>query len=42
MTTYDSRKAIPDSEKWNLSDIYSSIKEWEENYAAVEKNGTGA
>ncbi|MEH7415376.1 oligoendopeptidase F [Neobacillus drentensis] len=40
MTTYTSRTEVPVHEKWNLSDIYSDISKWEEEYQLIEKIGT--
>ncbi|PYZ94690.1 oligoendopeptidase F [Salipaludibacillus keqinensis] len=37
MNTYNSRNDVPEKEKWNLSDIYDSIEEWEEDYRKVEE-----
>ncbi|MBY0120467.1 oligoendopeptidase F [Bacillus sp. S/N-304-OC-R1] len=36
MQTYASRQEIPGYEKWNLSDIYSDISSWEEDYEKIE------
>ncbi|MEH7376740.1 oligoendopeptidase F [Neobacillus drentensis] len=37
MVTYTNRKEVPAHEKWNLTDIYSDIKKWEEDYLLIEK-----
>jgi oligoendopeptidase F len=37
MVTYTNRKEVPSHEKWNLADIYSDIKKWEEDYLLIEK-----
>lgn len=36
MTTYTSRKDVPIEEKWNLADLYSDIKGWEDDYQAIQ------
>ncbi|WP_462409858.1 oligoendopeptidase F [Neobacillus sp. Marseille-QA0830] len=36
MKTYQSRAEVPDYEKWNFDDIYSSMEQWEEDYRAIE------
>jgi oligoendopeptidase F len=37
MTTYTSRNEVPKNEKWNLSDIFSDLSKWEEDYLLIEK-----
>lgn len=37
MTTFQTRKDVPDHEKWNLTDIYPSLSEWEKGYAQVKE-----
>ncbi len=37
MVTYTNRNEVPAHEKWNLADIYSDIKKWEEDYLLIEK-----
>jgi oligoendopeptidase F len=37
MTTYTTRKEVPEQEKWNLTDIYSDLSKWEEDYLQIEK-----
>ncbi|MDR7236756.1 oligoendopeptidase F [Neobacillus drentensis] len=37
MVTYTNRNEVPSHEKWNLADIYSDIKKWEEDYLLIEK-----
>ena len=37
MVTCTNRKEVPSHEKWNLADIYSDIKKWEEDYLLIEK-----
>jgi oligoendopeptidase F len=37
MKNYKSRTDIPESEKWDLTDIYSSIEEWEDSYHQIEQ-----
>ena len=39
MVTYTNRKEVPAHEKWNLADIYSDIKKWEEDYLLIEEDG---
>ncbi|WP_019241147.1 MULTISPECIES: oligoendopeptidase F [Bacillus] len=36
MITYNSRNEVPEQEKWNLNDLYSSIEAWESDYSKVE------
>ncbi|MCK6256297.1 oligoendopeptidase F [Fictibacillus sp. KIGAM418] len=36
MTTYQSRNDVPEQEKWNLTDIYPSLDEWEKDYEQVK------
>jgi oligoendopeptidase F len=36
-TTYKSRAEVPDKEKWNFEDLYSSIEDWEKDYQFIEK-----
>ncbi|MFS0863767.1 oligoendopeptidase F [Fredinandcohnia sp. 179-A 10B2 NHS] len=38
-TTYKSRTEVPEQEKWNLSDLYSDVSKWEEDYKLIEKMG---
>ncbi|WML44419.1 oligoendopeptidase F [Neobacillus sp. PS3-40] len=33
---YQSRADVPDQEKWNITDIYPSIEEWEKDYRYIE------
>lgn len=37
MKTYSSRQEVPEQEKWNLTDIYATIEDWEADYTAVEE-----
>ena len=37
MTTYTTRNEVPIQEKWNLTDIYSDMSKWEEDYQQIEK-----
>lgn len=37
MKNYKSRTDIPESEKWDLTDIYLSINEWEDSYHQLEQ-----
>lgn len=37
MTTYHSRAKVPDTEKWNLADIYLNQSKWEEDFQKIEK-----
>lgn len=37
MKTYTSREEVPINEKWNLSDIYSDLSNWEEDYQLIRK-----
>jgi oligoendopeptidase F len=37
MGTYQSRTDVPESEKWNLADIYSDLNKWEEDFQQIEK-----
>lgn len=37
MITYQSRTEVPEKEKWNLTDIYSDMTKWEEDYQHIEK-----
>jgi oligoendopeptidase F len=37
MRTYQSRLEVPEQEKWNLSDIYSDMNIWEEDFQQIEK-----
>ena len=37
MTTYTTRNEVPEKEKWDLSDIYSDLSKWEEDYLQIEK-----
>ncbi|WP_226527480.1 oligoendopeptidase F [Metabacillus niabensis] len=34
-TTYKSRKEVPDHEKWDLSDLYPNIQDWERDLETV-------
>ncbi|WP_455675499.1 hypothetical protein [Pradoshia sp.] len=36
MKQYKDRSEVPDHEKWDLTDLYSSTEEWEKDYQAVE------
>lgn len=36
MTAYTDRNEVPNQEKWNLEDIYSSVSKWEEDYKTIE------
>jgi len=36
-TTYKSREEVPDHEKWDLSDLYSNIDEWDKDYQSISK-----
>jgi oligoendopeptidase F len=38
MKTYTSREEVPINEKWNLSDIYSDLSNWEEDYQLIGKS----
>ncbi|WP_416149941.1 oligoendopeptidase F [Salipaludibacillus sp. HK11] len=38
MKTYKSREEVPETEKWDLNDIYVSLEEWERDYQKIEKN----
>jgi oligoendopeptidase F len=37
LTIYTSRAEVPESEKWNLDDIYSDLNKWEEDLQHIEK-----
>jgi oligoendopeptidase F len=37
MPTYKSRVEVPESEKWNLADIYPDLSDWEHDFQKVEK-----
>jgi oligoendopeptidase F len=37
MVTYKNRIEVPTDEKWDLADIYSDNKKWEEDYLRIEK-----
>ncbi|MGJ9383846.1 oligoendopeptidase F [Salipaludibacillus sp. CF4.18] len=37
MNAFNSRQEVPEKEKWNLNDIYSSLEEWEQDYDKIEK-----
>ncbi|WP_420796534.1 oligoendopeptidase F [Alkalihalophilus pseudofirmus] len=37
LSTYSSRKDVPEHEKWDVSDIYSSLDEWREDVAVIEE-----
>ncbi|MCE7792971.1 oligoendopeptidase F [Salipaludibacillus sp. CUR1] len=37
MNTYDSRNDVPEAEKWNLADIYTSVEKWEADYRKIEE-----
>ena len=34
---YKNRNEVPVDEKWNLTDIYSDIRKWEEDYQQIEE-----
>lgn len=36
-TTYKSREEVPDYEKWDLSDLYSNIDEWDKDYQSISQ-----
>ncbi len=36
MTTFKSRVDVPDQEKWDLTDIYQTIQDWQNDYQKVE------
>ena len=36
MKQYKDRSEVPDHEKWDLSDLYTSTEEWEKDFQAVE------
>jgi len=36
MPVYTSRKDVPESEKWNLNDIYSEVSHWEQDLKEIE------
>lgn len=36
MTSFNSRKEIPEKEKWSLDDIYISLSDWEKDYSLVK------
>nr|WP_295973366.1 oligoendopeptidase F [uncultured Bacillus sp.] len=36
-SVFKNRHEVPEHEKWNLSDIYSDISNWEEDYQEIEK-----
>ncbi|MGM9931757.1 oligoendopeptidase F [Pradoshia sp.] len=36
MKQYKDRNEVPDHEKWDLTDLYSSIDDWEKDYQQVE------
>ena len=37
MTTYTTRTEVPEQEKWDLTDIYSDLSKWEDDYLQIEK-----
>ncbi|WP_280768870.1 oligoendopeptidase F [Salipaludibacillus daqingensis] len=37
MKVYKSRNDVPEAEKWNLNDIYSSVEDWEKDYGKIEE-----
>ena len=37
MTTYTTRTEVPEQEKWDLTDIYSDLSKWEDDYQQIEK-----
>ena len=37
MTTYTTRTEVPEQEKWDLTDIYSNLSKWEDDYQQIEK-----
>ena len=37
MTTYTTRTEVPEKEKWNLTDIYSDLSKWEDDYVQIEQ-----
>ncbi len=36
MITYKNRNEVPESEKWDLNDIYPSLEKWKEDYRQIE------
>jgi len=36
MTTFKGRTEVPENEKWNLTDIYSNLNLWEEDFRRIE------
>ena len=36
MKQYKDRNEVPDHEKWDLTDLYSTIDDWEKDYQQVE------
>jgi oligoendopeptidase F len=37
MGSYQSRTDVPENEKWNLTDIYSDMKKWEDDFKQIER-----
>jgi oligoendopeptidase F len=37
MTTFNNRNEVPINEKWNLTDLYSNLSNWEEDYQKIEQ-----
>ncbi|MBO0960586.1 oligoendopeptidase F [Neobacillus sp. MM2021_6] len=37
MPTYTNRNEVPVQEKWDLTDIYSDVSKWEEDYQLIEQ-----
>ncbi len=37
MTTYTSRKEVPEQEKWNLADLYADLRKWEADYQQIDE-----
>ncbi|HVH96952.1 MAG TPA: oligoendopeptidase F, partial [Bacillus sp. (in: firmicutes)] len=35
--TYTTRTEVPEQEKWDLTDIYSDLSKWEDDYQQIEK-----
>ena len=36
MTTYKTREEVKLQEKWDLSDLYSNGKDWDQDYLSIE------
>ena len=36
MTTYTTRTEVPEQEKWDLSDLYSNGRDWDQDYQSIE------